>query len=253
MSVGPQLQHARVERKLSLADVTRQTKIQPWVLEALEADRLQELMSPIYVKGFLATYAKFLNLDPEMLVAQLPWPKPEPEQAALPPATRAIPAVHFPQLPLPLLKRLGAAVMVSAAVAGLMVLNPLRRLKAHVALPNPTHRKLASVTKISEPVTPSALPTLTLMATQPLELVVTAHSTMWIQVRADGKLISQQRLPRGANERWTAQKRFELVVSKPSQVDLSLNGQPLNPFAIALGGRLLITHRGVTQLPPEEP
>ena len=47
MNIGSQLQEARRERKLSLPDVTRETKIQPWVLEALESDRLQELMSPV--------------------------------------------------------------------------------------------------------------------------------------------------------------------------------------------------------------
>ncbi|MBI3330528.1 MAG: DUF4115 domain-containing protein, partial [Candidatus Omnitrophica bacterium] len=86
----------------------------------------------------------------------------------------------------------------------------------------------------------------------PLELAVTAHRTTWIRVRADGKLLTQQRLPRGANERWTAKKQFELIIANPTQVDLSLNGQSISPFAVAHRGRLLVTHRGVTPLPDED-
>ena len=94
MSAGSVLQRARKDRKLSLTDVTEKTKIQPWVLEAIEADRLQELMSPVYVKGFITTYAKFLRLEPEPLLAQLPWPQPEPAQEELPPAPPQIGRAH---------------------------------------------------------------------------------------------------------------------------------------------------------------
>ena len=96
MGVGAQLQGARTDRKLSLSDVTQATKIQPWVLEALEADRLQDLMSPIYVKGFLTTYARFLHLDPSPLVTQLSWPQPTPPPAPLPSAPRSVPPGGVP-------------------------------------------------------------------------------------------------------------------------------------------------------------
>ena len=314
MSAGSVLQRARKDRKLSLTDVTEKTKIQPWVLEAIETDRLQELMSPVYVKGFITTYAKFLRLEPEPLLAQLSWPQPEPAQEELPPAPPREPiAIHLPKLPWPLLRRGGAAVAVGAAVVGLVILNPIRRMPklslpalslpkfaktapgdhqtktltpkiakaaavkavpAKAALPEASHEalaksaaeppastaqpqalsniKVASVTPVNEPLKPPSPPTLTLLATQPLELAVTATRATWIKVRADGKLVSQQRLARGANERWTAKKQFELVISKPSQVEVTLNGQPISPFAIAHQGRILITHRGITQLPNEE-
>ena len=288
MPAGLQLQRARKDRKLSLADVTEKTKIQPWVLEAIEADRLQELMSPVYVKGFIATYARFLRLDPELLLAQLSWPHPEPVQEELPPASPREPmAIRLPKVPWLLFRRAGVAAAVVAAVVGLVILNPVRRIskwslptlslpkfakaasgdghtktitpriaKAAKPAAEPTQAppalKVASVTPVNEPLKPPAAPTLTLLATQPLELTVTATRATWIKVRADGKLVSQQRLARGANERWTAKQQFELVISKPSQVEVTLNGQPISPFAIAHQGRVLITHRGITQLPNEE-
>ena len=256
MSVGAQLQQARCERKLTLADVTRQIKIQPWVVEALESDRLQEMMSPIYVKGFLVTYARFLHLDGPRLAAELLPQSVEraQEEAGLSAAASTTLPVgwQWPQWLLPLARRLVPAFAVSAAILGLVALRPQRWFSA-LSLPKFSMPKLASVTPVHDLAKPPALPTLTLLSTQPLELSVSADHTTWIQVKADGKLLTQQRLERGAREQWKANKRFEVVVSKPSQVELTLNGQPISPFAVAHQGRLLITHRGVTKLPDAGP
>ena len=270
MSVGARLLQARTERKLSLAQVTEATKIQPWVLEALETDRLQDMMSPIYVKGFLASYARFLRLAPEPLVAQVRWPKPDPVLEDLPPPTPSVPfTMPWPRLSPMLLRRLGTGVAIAGVVGGLILLNPLRWLSSlslpALSLPKeaktapaprapdkPAAPKLASVTPVREAVSLPATPPPTLATVQLLELAVTAHRTTWIRVRADGKLLTQQRLPRGAQERWTAHKQFELIISKPTQVELVLNGQSISPFAVAHKGRVLITHRGVTPLPDED-
>lgn len=267
MNVGVQLQQARMARKLSLAEVTLHTKIQPWVLEAIETDRLPEMMSPIYVKGFLTTYAKFLQLNPETVLAQVQWPQPEPAQETAPPVVRQQPAVpkiswsfQWPKLAL---GRAGWAVAMSAAIVVVMLVHSGRAARtassakrtqpaASTAAPK-TAAKLASVTPLAtEPIKTPEPPTLTVLATQPLELSIVANRTTWVQIRSDGKLLSQQRLPRGAQERWTAKKQLEVVVSKPSQVEVMLNGQSISPFAIAHHGRLLITHRGVTRLPEGE-
>ncbi len=250
MTVGSQLTSARRERKLSLADVTRQTKIQPWVLEALEADRLHELMSPVYVKGFITTYARFLHLAPEPLTAQLPQPEPELPQATLPPA--ASPPIRVAlRFSRPVVRRFATSIAVTAAVIGLIVANPLRRVP-WLSLHSFRLQKLASVAPLRGPLKLPLLPTLTLLATDPLELSVTARRTTWIQVKADGKLLSEQRLPKGAKERWSAKRKFELIVARPSDVELSLNGQSISPLVVAHRGRVLITHHGITRLPGEE-
>lgn len=287
MSVGSQLQQARQDRKLSFSDVTKETKIQPWVLEALEADRLQDMMSPIYVKGFLTTYAKFLHVDPEPLMGQVRWPQPEATQEELPPPPPPRAPIRL-SLPRPLLRGLGITAAVAVAFA-LVVSQPRQQVGRQGARPRPPAARqakkaaptreaakpptpkvgspapateaspsqpvtpqLASVSVMSDPIKPVPPPTLTLLTTQPLELSVTADRTTWVRVRADGKLLSQQRLPRGAHERWIAKKQIEVVISKPSEVEVTLNGQSITPFAIAHRGRLLITHHGITQLPDDE-
>ena len=259
MSVGAKLQQARNERRLSLADVTKATKIQTWVLETLESDQLQDQMSPVYVRGFLTTYAKFLHVDPEPLVAQLLSPPVveaarEPQRPA---ATQEIPAAVHWELPMPLIRRVASALAVGTAVAGLIIVNPLRWLP-HLTMPKMTMPKMASVAPpirvrpsaaIVKPPAPATVPVL---PSEPLELHVRADRTTWIQVKADGKLLSQQRLLRGADEQWTARRRFEVVIAQPSMVEVTLNGQPISSVAIAHRGRLLITHQGIAALPNPE-
>lgn len=249
MTVGAQLRDARNGRNLKITEVSKETKIQPWVIEALETDRLQERMSPIYVKAFLTTYAKCLHLSPESLLAQLTWP-PEVEPVP-PPATPALPPMTI-QIPWPLVRRVGALTLGGGLIVGVMILNPLRWLPK-MSLPTLRLPKLASVTPVPrEPAKVTLPPPVTVRAVAPLELEVTAHRATWIRVRADGKLLAQQRLQRGAHERWTAKKRLELVIAHPAQVDLTLNGQSINPSAIAHRGRLVITHQGIIPLSDDE-
>ena len=124
MTVGTQLREARTGKKLTMAEVSTATKIQPWVIEALETDGLQELMSPIYVKGFLTTYAKFLRLAPEPLLAQLTW-QPGAEPASPAAAPPALPPMAI-RIPWPLVRRVGAVALGGAFMVGIVIVNPLR-------------------------------------------------------------------------------------------------------------------------------
>ena len=263
MTVGEQLQAARMAQKLSFSTIADATKIQPWVLETLEANQLQDQMSRIYARGFLITYAKFLHLAPEPLLAQIPWPKPDPVLEDAPVDVPSVP-ISFALPSLPQLKKVGVGLAIATALVGLIVLNPLGWLTTlslpSLTLPTVAERgspdqatpALASISPMKEPVTLPTPKPIALTSTHPLELVVSARRTTWIKVRADGKLLTQQRLKRGAKERWTAKRQFELVISKPTQVDLTLNGQSISPFAVAHKGRVLITSRGVTKLPDEQ-
>ena len=65
---GERLQEARTARGLSIADVSRQTKIPDRLLEAIELDDYQKLSGALYVKSFLRTYATCVNLDPQEIL-----------------------------------------------------------------------------------------------------------------------------------------------------------------------------------------
>ena len=61
--IGKQLQAARKERALRLADVARELRISADYLKLLELGDFDQLPAPTYVSGFLRSYGKFLGMD----------------------------------------------------------------------------------------------------------------------------------------------------------------------------------------------
>lgn len=67
-SIGEILREARRNRRASLEDASRATKIKIEILEQLEADEFDRLAAPTYTKGFLRLYAEYLGLDSQSVV-----------------------------------------------------------------------------------------------------------------------------------------------------------------------------------------
>jgi cytoskeletal protein RodZ len=61
-SVGEFLRLEREAQGKSIEDVAKVTKMSPLTISALEDDRFSALPAPVYVKGHLRTYARFLGL-----------------------------------------------------------------------------------------------------------------------------------------------------------------------------------------------
>ena len=66
-TVGEILRAAREEKKLSVEQVNRETKMSAQTIRALEQDDFGAFSSETYLKGFLRTYADFLGLDASRL------------------------------------------------------------------------------------------------------------------------------------------------------------------------------------------
>ena len=67
-SIGENLREARHNRKVSLEDASRATRIKIEILEQLESDEFDRLPAPAYTKGFLKLYAEYLGLDSQSIV-----------------------------------------------------------------------------------------------------------------------------------------------------------------------------------------
>lgn len=92
LSVGAVLREAREQLGLSVADVESRLKFASRQIEALEADNFTRLPEISFVRRFVRSYAKLLQLDPAPLLASLPI---EPAQPSLHTANIAI-DVPFP-------------------------------------------------------------------------------------------------------------------------------------------------------------
>jgi hypothetical protein len=69
-TIGQKLRQGRTERGVELSEVERATKIRAKFLEAMEEDRWGALPAPVYARGFLDIYARYLGLDQEALLEE---------------------------------------------------------------------------------------------------------------------------------------------------------------------------------------
>jgi cytoskeletal protein RodZ len=74
-TVGKRLKQAREEQNLSISEISIKTRIKEKYLEAIEADRLNMLPSPIQQKGFIRAFAQAVGLDPREALNLLPGEK----------------------------------------------------------------------------------------------------------------------------------------------------------------------------------
>ncbi len=70
MTIGAELRVRREERNQTLRDVADVVRIQMRYLEALEDDRIENLPGRVYALGFVRTYAEYLGLDANDMVAR---------------------------------------------------------------------------------------------------------------------------------------------------------------------------------------
>lgn len=66
---GARLRRARLRRGLELDQIATITKINPTYLRFLEEEHFAGLPAPVYVRGFLVSYARCVGLDPRSVAA----------------------------------------------------------------------------------------------------------------------------------------------------------------------------------------
>lgn len=95
--VGQLLREAREQQGLTLGQVEAALRIRRDYLEALETENFEALPAPVYARGFLATYARHLGLDPDEVLGlyggKAVEPQLHPISNFLPPPRRIAPAL----------------------------------------------------------------------------------------------------------------------------------------------------------------
>ena len=69
-SVGQYLQKRRVEKGMSVEEVSRSTRVPVASVERIEADRFGELPGEVFVRGFLRSYARAVDVQPDDVLAR---------------------------------------------------------------------------------------------------------------------------------------------------------------------------------------
>ncbi len=83
---GENLRHEREMRDISLREISETTKIKIQFLEALEKEKFSDLPGGIYTRSFIRSYANYLGLDPDRVLAEYELaapPQPEEDYSKL--------------------------------------------------------------------------------------------------------------------------------------------------------------------------
>ena len=113
MSFGEALRAARLERGLTLHQVSASTHIRVDYLQALESENLSALPERTFARSFLNQYARELRIDPLPLLEEL--------DEQLPPSAK-VTSIYYPQAPQPQRQRSSLGGLLPVLLGGLLLL-----------------------------------------------------------------------------------------------------------------------------------
>lgn len=70
-TIGERLEEARKRKGISVREAAEHTKIRGDYLQKFEANSFDLDLPALYIRGFVRTYARYLELDPERLVSEV--------------------------------------------------------------------------------------------------------------------------------------------------------------------------------------
>lgn len=222
---GNVLEAKRTARGLSLADAAAATRIRLRHLTALESDDFSEL-PPVYVRGYLRTYATFLDLDgPALVDAYDSTVGRSGRNLAFRPLAGGSgnSALVFTA---PMAAAIGVVLLVVAFTG--YIYKELDSVRVVTPTPGPAATALASPAPAAAAVAPLA-PAPSAVARQ-VTLVVTATDTVWIDVQVDGKpqfADAGKVLEAGATLTFTGQQKVRITSGKATATEVNVNGKDL--------------------------
>jgi len=248
MSTGERLRRARLDAGKTLDQVAAETKIQLWILEAIERDDVSRVPGGIFIRGYLTAFACAVGVSPsEVLAAYSPEVPPPP---AVPPVASPPPDPNEGATT-PLWQYV---VIVAMVVAAAVLWRNMTRSSSEVAT------ALAPPPSATAPSTPALSPapgvglptasgaTATTGATPSAnsaephdgnpatattaQLVVQLHANneVWIEADADGERKAYQLFEQGQELRLEGQKEIRLLVGDAAAVTYTINGRPGRPL-----------------------
>jgi cytoskeletal protein RodZ len=194
-NLGERFRAAREARGLLLSDAAEKVRIRAVYLAAIEEENWNTIGAPVYIRGFLRTYARFLALDPEEAVAAFNLTQPEP--AAPTGASGSEPERGSAPWRSSLV--LWIAGTIAVVLVAFVVYNELTMNRQPVAVEasaSPTPSFGASTAPVAP--RPAAIPAAGPGGANSLAVVLSAPS--WLRVTVDGSVSMEGTFPAGTSK-----------------------------------------------------
>jgi cytoskeletal protein RodZ len=279
-TLGSYLKNQRESKKISLREVTKNTRVREYILKAIEEDRHDLLPAPTYVKGFLLAYAKYLNLDRnDILLRYERVLKGEPGKGE---AFKREPVPPRPAPPPKLKQKTSWSTKQTWAVGGVIVASfiifyffspysskpliepgpekPILEEKSPIASSPPvtatTHapeEKIAVEEKKPLAPSPPVAVKNSVPEKKPFSLQMKAVEETWVSLQVEGQSEREITFKPGEGLSVLASNRIHLIIGNAGGLNLIWNGKVLDRFGKSGEVvKLIITSQGVEVRPPEK-
>jgi cytoskeletal protein RodZ len=234
--LGDEFRVAREARHLSPSDVSEQIHIRSVYLQSIEDEDWSAIAAPVYVRGFIRTYARFLGLDPESAVER--FNASLADQGQKPHETLVSPPRRRPSIWLWLATT--AAVLLVGFVgysyyqvqSGEKALAPAAAVASAVPAGSPAAASAA-------PAPPRSKAVAALAPKRTLEVRLTQRS--WLLVDVDGTQRLEGIFPAGTRKEFHGNSAL-VRAGNAAGVDLKVNGRELG----SMGAAGEVTDRSLT-------
>ncbi|MGH2786149.1 MAG: helix-turn-helix domain-containing protein [Actinomycetota bacterium] len=222
--LGTALRKARRRRRISLAEASRDTRIAPRYLSALERGApMDAFPAPMYARAFLREYTRYLRIETEPLLQLLATPSEPPPVA---PTLAVLSKVPPPSgIRGRVLALAGAAVLSILLVVGSQ--DPLAPAKGAV---DPAGLALAIPSLVTG--TGGAVGTEEdvprgLTGAAPAAALVQTTGRSWLRITVDGVTVFEGTAPAGWTRSFDDARRIEMLVGNAAAVALTVDGRPV--------------------------
>lgn len=261
--IGNQLQAFRVEQKLGLEEVAERLRLAPDVLSAIESGDIDQLPAMTFVRGYIRSYSRLLQVDAEDLLA----PLGESSSQLNRPLTVKKPINYRSPVTLPSGRWITRLLVLTAAVVLLVFAYPTverllfskeqKTIAPHLQLPEPAGQTENTpeadagpaavksdtvVNRAVEQVDAAAADSVVRESAevkeepkkiaQPVELSLYCKADSWVEVSADGKKVLAGIMRAGTSEVIKARPPFDILIGNAPSIDIKYNGVPFDttPF-----------------------
>lgn len=238
-SFGDELRREREIRGISLKEIADATKISKRFLDALERNDHRTLPAPVFTRGFVREYSRYVGLNAEEMVNRYNFAAANDDRIEKPPLVEKYPQTPPRDIsPKPPRKRgippayaridrnLVAAAFIAVALAGVAwwaVQN--RRADSDAG----TSETAATATVAPAPV--PIVPPKPAVDDSTLRLAVEVVDNAWVVLEADGKTVVNAEMERGERRTFEANDAFRFRnIGNAAGLKLMLNGAVVPPL-----------------------